>query len=943
MITKSASIITLIILLLSGIVGLRAYAMITKNPIIFDENMKNINVRGVNYNIKAKWTFMIYLDEDNSLDGYGYNGDLQEAIQGYNPTARGLVNIICLDDRSGNGDTKLYFVDNNGTHDISSSASSWLSSEMDMGNPNTLIDFVEWSMRNYPAEHYFVDLWDHGGDYSGAMWDDTNNDHLTLADLRTAALTIHHDLGFPIDIWGYDACLMNAGADDYQIKQGVNIIVASEHTEGGDGWDYNALISNLTGNPSQTPEQYAYNFVVHVDDEHNRTGIVTMAAINSTKWDFWFMQTYNELAQAIRQKAGKEKNNITSAFNNTAKADSSYWSNGKDVGDFAKQLLNYVNDSKIKYWANRLLENVSKSVINSYDTDTNGRKIVMAETNSSSHVDSSFYIFKETEWDDMLEQVYNNGTDDNNSEPNCTILSPFNNSAYNKTSIINISGTANDSDGSISRVEVKIDRGDWLQADGTTKWNLKLNASYLYPGIHYIFARSYDGDLYSLYPNIKIYVSGPDLTLSTGDISFSNSNPIEGDTIAINATLHNIGNDSAENVNVSFYCDHVDSSHLIGTINYGNISEGKIITKGINWNTTGFLGEHKIIVYIDYNNSIKEINENNNIAIQIIKISNVPSPPQNLSSYSGNKYVNLTWKKPADDGGSSIIEYRVYRNGSLISTVPHGQLYYNDSNVKNGITYSYYVTAVNSAGESDKSNVVNAMPMSFPSSPINLSAVSGDGYVNLTWKKPADDGGSSIIEYRVYRGLSSGNEIVIAAPHSTFYNDTSVINGKTYFYYVTAMNSVGESDKSNEITATPKLKIRVPLPPQNLSSYSGNKYVNLTWKKPADDGGSSIIEYRVYRNGSLISTVPHGQLYYNDSNVKNGITYSYYVTAVNSAGESDKSNVVSATPRKKISEKQTFTTPNNMYYSLILSITAIAIILILILVYVLRKRETNHI
>ncbi len=574
---------------------------------------------------QAKWTFILYLNEDNSLDGYGYNGDLQEAIQGFNPSAEGIVNLICLNDRKDNGDTKLYYVNDSGAHDISSHASSWLQSEMDMGNPQTLIDFVNWTVQNYPAEHYFVDLWDHGGDYSGAMWDDTNNDHLTLADLRTAALTIHHNIGRPVDIWGYDACLMNAGADDYQIKQGVNIIAASEHEEGGDGWDYNALIGNLTDHPDLTPEQYAYNFVVHVDDENNRQTIVTMATINTTQWDFWFMQAYNELAQAIRQKAGTENSNIQNAFSNAASADSSGWSNGKDVGDFANQLLNSVSDSKIKYWANRLLENVSTSVINSYDTDTNGRKIVMAETDSTDEVDSSFYIFKETEWDEMLDQVYNQKTDDNNQEPNCTITSPGDGSAVVQTSTINIQGTASDPDGSVSKVEVKIDRGDWLQASGTDSWSYSLDVSNLSLGRHYIFARSYDGDLYSLYSYITINVIQrtdiPDLTLNSSDISFSNSNPNEGDTITITATVHNIGNNNSYQVNTSFYYDQVDSSHLIGTVNYGDIPQGGSATNSTNWDTTDMAGNHNIIVYADSTHTIAELNENNNTASKSITVN----------------------------------------------------------------------------------------------------------------------------------------------------------------------------------------------------------------------------------------------------------------------------------------------------------------------------------
>ncbi len=72
--------------------------------------------------------------------------------------------------------------------------------------------------------------------------------------------------------------------------------------------------------------------------------------------------------------------------------------------------------------------------------------------------------------------------------------------------------------------------------------------------------------------------------------------------------------------------------------------------------------------------------------------------------------------------------------------------------------------------------------------------------------------------------------------------------------------------------------------------------MNLTWNAPENDGGLTITEYRIYRNGSLIATVPASQPWFKDTNVVNGQTYTYYVTAVNSTGESPTSNEVQATP-----------------------------------------------
>ena len=178
----------------------------------------------------------------------------------------------------------------------------------------------------------------------------------------------------------------------------------------------------------------------------------------------------------------------------------------------------------------------------------------------------------------------------------------------------------------------------------------------------------------------------------------------------------------------------------------------------------------------------------------------VPSQPYNLNARAGDRYVNLTWYMPVCNGSSPISQYRIYRNGTLIATVSATHLYYTDTEVKNGVNYSYYVTAVNSVGESKPSNTVYAIPMTVPTPPQNLVADAGDGYVNLSWNASVDDGGSAVIEYRIYR---NGTLIATVPATQLWYNDTSVVNGVNYTYYVTAVNSVGESKPSNEINATP--------------------------------------------------------------------------------------------------------------------------------------------
>ena len=215
-----------------------------------------------------------------------------------------------------------------------------------------------------------------------------------------------------------------------------------------------------------------------------------------------------------------------------------------------------------------------------------------------------------------------------------------------------------------------------------------------------------------------------------------------------------------------------------------------------------------------------------------------PSPPQNLTASRGDGYVILRWKPPLNNGGASVTEYRVYRDGNLIGSVSGRKLQYNDTQVNMKETHTYYVTAVNTAGESNRSNEVS-VSWGVPEPPQTLQAERGVGYVFLTWESPKDDGGASITSYRIYR---NGEIICEVDGNTQHYNDTSVNINESYTYYVTAINGVGESSSSNEVNVSWHASA-----PQNLKAKPKDGYMLLQWESPADDGGMHIIEYRIYR------------------------------------------------------------------------------------------------
>ncbi|HEY0550891.1 MAG TPA: metallophosphoesterase [Verrucomicrobiae bacterium] len=184
-----------------------------------------------------------------------------------------------------------------------------------------------------------------------------------------------------------------------------------------------------------------------------------------------------------------------------------------------------------------------------------------------------------------------------------------------------------------------------------------------------------------------------------------------------------------------------------------------------------------------------------------------------------------------------------------------------------------------------------------PNPPAGLSAIPGDSQVALTWNT---SGGAT--SYKVKRATTPGGPYTTIAPNvtATSHTDTTVANGTTYYYVVSAVNADGESANSTQVSATPN-PATPPAAPTNLTAASPTKKkITLAWTQSASP---NVVSNRVYRstvNGgpySVVTTIPAAASYQN-SGLTSGTTYYYRVTALNNAGlEGPQSNQASATAR----------------------------------------------
>jgi len=362
-----------------------------------------------------EWTVMVYLDADNNLESAGINDINEMEMVG----SSSKVNIVVQADRIPGYDnsndnwttTRRYYIMQDNDPFLINSEFNDLG-ELNMGDPQTLVDFASWAVTEYPAEKYLLVIWNHGGGFrspaysKGIAQDDTSGkDIITMSDLEYALSAISVQVGKNIDIVGMDACLMAMTEVAYQIKDCAGILVTSEENEPGDGWPYDTILSQLVVNPNASPEQLATDIVdkyiyFYSFDE------VTQSAINLSYMDILASQL-SSMADSIRSDTLTSKN----AYLNAAYFSqhySDYYHDFIDLYDFCNKLLAYSNSMSVKNIASSIQQTLLDAVIKSdYNggnlSDSRGLSIyfpLYKEYDFENYNSTNFA--QDTKWDEML-------------------------------------------------------------------------------------------------------------------------------------------------------------------------------------------------------------------------------------------------------------------------------------------------------------------------------------------------------------------------------------------------------------------------------------------------------------------------------------------------------------------------------------------------------------
>jgi hypothetical protein len=235
--------------------------------------------------------------------------------------------------------------------------------------------------------------------------------------------------------------------------------------------------------------------------------------------------------------------------------------------------------------------------------------------------------------------------------------------------------------------------------------------------------------------------------------------------------------------------------------------------------------------------------------LAVTTLPTAPTAPSGLTATTiSQTEIDLSWTGSASGNQTA---YKIYRRTGagafgLVAVNGPNSTTYADTGLTAGTTYTYYIVAHNTGGDSGQSNQATATTLPLPPvAVIQLVATSvTNTQVVLQWVNPT---GNNVAGFIVMRqtGLGGFSPLITLPATQLNYTDTSVSPNTTYSYEIIAFNTGGNAPPSNIITVTtpgtlpqaPVLQpIVVPAPP------AGQTQLQLTWTDTSADFTGFIVE-----------------------------------------------------------------------------------------------------
>ncbi len=313
-----------------------------------------------NHNVK-EWTFLIFMNGHNDLDRFGAM-DINEMEQV--GSTEDLNIVVQWASLAGQNTKRLLVHQDSDTDNVTSPVVQDLGMPVDMGNYESLNEFIDWGVQNYPAKHYFIDVWNHGYGWlprsrdalQDISFDDLTGHVISTKQLGTISQHAKETIGHPVDILGTDACLMSMLEVTREMSDSVHVFIGSEDLEPGEGWPYDLFLKEWVSTPKASAKTVSKILTkVYVDYYGGlaQTG-VTLSSFDLKKINPLLKAT-QDFGQAILSLDTETKNLLIETIKQTTNF------TGWDYIDLL-DLLNKISESNTIILDERVTSNLRKTI-----------------------------------------------------------------------------------------------------------------------------------------------------------------------------------------------------------------------------------------------------------------------------------------------------------------------------------------------------------------------------------------------------------------------------------------------------------------------------------------------------------------------------------------------------------------------------------------------------
>ena len=251
--------------------------------------------------------------------------------------------------------------------------------------------------------------------------------------------------------------------------------------------------------------------------------------------------------------------------------------------------------------------------------------------------------------------------------------------------------------------------------------------------------------------------------------------------------------------------------------------------------------------------------------------ANVPKKPESLAATEVTQdRAVLTW-----DTEELVSEYRIMRDGELLTTTTGGSLIDNAVIVTNEHIYQVIARWENGRESEAATVVVNIPDTDVPSAvqALRVSNVTATS-VSLVWDASTDN-----VAVAGYKLLRDGVEVSQASGNGV--TDEGLVSYSQHRYQVVAFDSSGnQSIASDALTVFTEDNVGPTTPGSVNATLQSDGQIALSWGAARDNVG--VASYAIVRDGERIATTT--QTRYVDSTAVESTTYDYQIVAIDSSG-----------------------------------------------------------